>query len=73
MNGNDRADTGIDARLLEVLACPLCRSRLVPVEQALQCRNPGCRRRYPVRESIPVLLEEESEVLSQEDFDSLGL
>lgn len=68
---------GIEARLLEVLACPQCRSQLAVLQlrqgRVLQCRNPDCRRRYPVRESIPVLLVEESEVLPRGEFDLLEL
>ncbi|MEK7746817.1 MAG: Trm112 family protein [Elusimicrobiota bacterium] len=43
-----------------MLACPACKA---PLErraepEALDCRS--CRRRYPVREGIPVLLASES-------------
>ncbi len=50
----------IDEELLKMLACPACKA---PLErraepEALDCRS--CRRRYPVREGIPVLLASES-------------
>ena len=50
----------IDEELLRMLACPACKA---PVEygvepESLDCRS--CRRRYPVREGIPVLLASES-------------
>ena len=50
----------IDEELLRMLACPACKA---PVEygvepESLDCRS--CRRRYPVREGIPVLLASEA-------------
>ena len=77
MSDENSDNQGIEDRLLGVLACPQCRSQLAllntPQGQALQCLNPDCRRRYPIRESIPVLLVEESAVLSRQEFDSLEL
>ena len=49
----------IDASLLEILICPQCHASLREREDAaLECK--GCRRIYPVRDGIPVLLVEES-------------
>lgn len=47
--------------LLAILACPLCKGPLTPVDshQGLVC--PACRLRFPVREGIPVMLPEEAE------------
>lgn len=46
--------------LLELLACPICRGGLAPVddEAGLECR--ACAIVYPVRDEIPVLLKEEA-------------
>ncbi len=48
--------------LLEVLACPHCRSPLEPEAGAaeLLCTNAECRRAYPVPDGIPVLLVDEA-------------
>ncbi|GAA1925397.1 Trm112 family protein [Nocardioides lentus] len=53
---------GIDPRLLEVVACPDCRSTLeVEVTDAVTTlRCTGCGLVYPVRDSIPVLLVDEA-------------
>jgi uncharacterized protein YbaR (Trm112 family) len=41
---------------LEVLICPVCRKSLVlRGEDSLKCND--CKRVYPIRESIPVMLE----------------
>ncbi len=52
----------IDQKLLEILACPLCKT-----EVKLQQKNGQeylvcvqCKRMYPIRENIPVMLIEEA-------------
>jgi uncharacterized protein len=45
----------IDPRLLALLVCPACHAEIDPVgESGLACR--GCRRIYPIRDGIPVML-----------------
>lgn len=52
----------LDPSLLEILACPQCRSPLRADEAAgeLVCTNAECGLAYPVRDGIPVLLVEEA-------------
>ena len=68
----------LDPRLLEILACPddkgplyYFESGVVPqrTDGALLC--PACRRRYDVRDDIPVMLIDEATVLSQAEVDTL--
>jgi uncharacterized protein len=51
----------LDAKLLEILACPNCYGEVdyKEAEQVIECRN--CHYRYPVRDDIPVMLIEEAE------------
>ncbi len=51
----------IDKDLLEILACPVCKGdiRYDQPEEKLTCL--ACGRRYPIREDIPIMLEEEAE------------
>ena len=49
----------IDKELLEILACPLCKTSVREEGDRLICT--ACGRRYPVREGIPVMLIEEAE------------
>ena len=54
----------LDPRLLEILACPVCKKGLTyraAGPESLDC--PACRKRYPVRDGIPVLLADEGAVL----------
>ncbi len=52
----------IDARLLEILACPLCKTPVRLEADRLVCER--CGRRYPIRDGIPVMLVEEAETPS---------
>lgn len=48
--------------LLEILVCPACKGPLQLQRQTwLVCRNPACRRKYPIRDGIPILLVEEGD------------
>jgi uncharacterized protein len=61
----------IDAKLLEILVCPVSKASLVyrkDVEE-LWCRGSGLA--YPIRDGIPVMLEEEARQLSDEERASL--
>jgi uncharacterized protein YbaR (Trm112 family) len=52
----------IDAKLLEILACPLCKTevRLTQDGAGLLCGT--CHRRYPIVDDIPIMLIEEATV-----------
>ena len=49
----------IDKELLEILACPVCKEQVVLDRDMLACKK--CRRRYPIRDGIPIMLVEEAE------------
>lgn len=57
----------MDARLLEILACPLCKGPLVHHrdQAVLVCRLD--RLAFPVRDDVPVMLEEEARSLPPGD------
>jgi len=51
----------ISPDLLEILACPVCRKPLVMRgEDGLKCNE--CKRVYPIRNGIPILLEPEATI-----------
>lgn len=56
----------ISQDLLEILACPACKSRveLQPDGTGLKCVE--CKRVYPIRDDIPVMLIEEATVEGEE-------
>ena len=53
----------MDKALLDILACPNCKGRLIyrKPEQELVC--PICRVAYPIRDDIPVMLTYEARAL----------
>lgn len=51
--------------LLAILACPACEERPPLRQQANYLVCDRCQRAYPIREDIPVLLEEEAIPLSE--------
>ncbi|HTT44192.1 MAG TPA: Trm112 family protein [Steroidobacteraceae bacterium] len=57
----------MEARLLEILACPVCKGTLKYQREArvLVCRLD--RLAYPIRDDLPVMLEEEARQLSADD------
>ena len=61
----------LDRNLLDILVCPVSKAPLVWDETGneLLCRASGLA--YPVRDGIPVLLEEEARELSAEEVRAL--
>lgn len=61
----------IDKKLLDILACPLCKSRLIynKANQELICR--ADRLAFPIQDDIPVMLEDEARALTTEEADAL--
>jgi uncharacterized protein len=57
----------MDTRLLEILACPVCKGPLQyrREQDVLVCRLD--RLAYPVRDEVPVMLEEEARQLAADD------
>ena len=57
----------MDASMLEILACPVCKGTLKYHREArlLVCRLD--RLAYPIRDAVPVMLEEEARQLAADD------
>ena len=61
--------TKIDAELLRIMVCPVAHAPLVQVGDWLYSTDPATRRKYPIRDGIPIMLIDESEVTEQAEFD----
>ena len=57
----------VDPRLLEILVCPLCKGPLVHRKQAQELVCKADRLGFPIRDGIPVMLEEEARKLPPEE------
>ncbi|HEX9992878.1 MAG TPA: Trm112 family protein [Acidimicrobiales bacterium] len=61
----------LDPRLLEILACPEDKGPLLYFEDEDALYNPRLRRRYAVRDGIPVMLVDEAETVADDEHDRL--
>lgn len=61
----------MDAKLLEILVCPLCKSPLLyrKAEQELICK--ADRLAYQIKDDIPVMLADEARKLTPEEAEQL--
>lgn len=57
----------MDARLLEILVCPLCKGPLDYRKPAAELVCKACRLAFPVKDDIPVMLEDEARQLAPEE------
>ena len=61
----------MDKKLLDILACPLCKSSLIydKDKQELICKADHLA--FPIRDEIPVMLEDEARQLSFDECEAL--
>jgi uncharacterized protein YbaR (Trm112 family) len=59
----------MDSKLLDILACPICKGKLVykKSEQELLCRLD--RLAFPIRDGIPIMLEREARVVAESEVE----
>ncbi|MDP8937029.1 MAG: Trm112 family protein [Actinomycetota bacterium] len=57
----------LDAQLLEILACPDDKGPLLYLADENALYNPRLKRRYAVRDDIPIMLIDEAETVSDEE------
>jgi uncharacterized protein len=63
--------TTIDPELMSILVCPQSHARLIQVGEWLYSTDPATRRRYPLRDGLPIMLIDESEVVSPDEFNKV--
>ena len=52
----------VDAELLEILACPLCKTPVTLVKNGSALKCGRCFRVYPIKDDIPVMLIDEATI-----------
>lgn len=57
----------MNPRLLDILVCPLCKGPLLYRKAASELVCKACRLGYPIRDDIPVMLEDEARKLPPEE------
>ena len=61
----------MDPRLLELLVCPVTKGPLDYDRDRQELLSRSARLAYPIRDGIPVMLEEESRTLSDAELERL--
>lgn len=57
----------MDKKLLDILACPICKGPLVFKKESNELICKADRLAYPIRDDIPVMLEDEARQLAAEE------
>ena len=60
----------LDKHLLEILVCPVTKGPLIYDKEKAELISTSARLAYPVRDDIPVMLEEEARQLSEDELES---
>lgn len=60
-----------DLKLLDILACPICKSKLSYQKEQNELICKLDRIAYPIKEDIPVMLEGEARQLTLEELETL--
>ncbi|MFC5499767.1 Trm112 family protein [Caenimonas terrae] len=61
----------MDPKLLELLVCPVTKGHLDYDRERQELLSRSARLAYPVRDGIPILLEDQARVLSDEELEQL--
>lgn len=60
----------MDTRLLELLVCPVTKGQLEYDREKQELVSRSARLAYPVRDGIPVLLEDEARTLTDDEIET---
>jgi uncharacterized protein len=61
----------LNPKLLEVLVCPVTKGPLIYDKSTSELLSKSARLAYPIRNDIPVMLEEEARKLSDAEYEKL--
>jgi uncharacterized protein YbaR (Trm112 family) len=59
----------VDPKLLEILVCPVTKGPLVYDKERQELVSKSARLAYPIRDGIPVMLEEEARKLAPGEYE----
>jgi uncharacterized protein YbaR (Trm112 family) len=62
----------LDPRLLEILVCPLTKTALIYDAERQELISRAARLAFPIRDGIPILLEDEARQLDDEELRALN-
>ena len=62
----------MDKRLLDILVCPVTKGPLIYDQKKQELISRAAGLAYPIRDGIPVMLEDEARTLSSEELEKLA-
>ncbi len=60
----------IDKKLLEILVCPVTKGPLIYDKEKQELVSKSARLAYPIRDDIPIMLEDEARPLEEDEWRS---
>lgn len=64
---NERAQGGVDPKLLEILVCPVTKQPLIYDRERNELISRSARLAFPIRDGIPIMLPDEARELDDSD------
>ena len=61
----------MDTKLLDILVCPVTKGPLIYDKDNQELISRAARLAYPIRDGIPVMLEEEARRISNDEYEKL--
>lgn len=61
----------IDKKLLDILVCPVTKGPLIYDKEHQELISKSARLAYPIRDGIPIMLEDEARPLTEEEVEAL--
>ena len=61
----------MDTKLLTLLVCPICKGQLTYQKEKEELICKADKLAFPIRDGIPVMLEDEARGISEEEYEAL--
>ena len=62
----------MDKKLLEIMVCPVTKGPLIYDKENQELISKSARLAYPIRNNIPIMLEEEARQISEEEMEKFN-
>lgn len=68
LDGDDAPSNTVDPKLLELLVCPLTKTRLIYDAKAQELISTAAGLAFPIRNGVPLMIEDAARPLTDEDL-----
>jgi len=68
LDGDDAPSNTVDPKLLELLVCPLTKTRLIYDAKAQELISTAAGLAFPIRNGVPLMIEDAARPLTDDDF-----